>query len=129
MHQTKFSDSRNRLTKAVARPGGDWQPDARQQKLAAILFAPPEKSAEWIGSAARFGLVEAQFLLGQMLLGGMGVRRDHKAAFAWFTVAANAGHAPAIEMTSRCQENGWGAQADPAMAQNCLQEAAERAKA
>lgn len=98
----------------------------RQDELEKILFAPPEQSAEWIAASARYGLVEAQVLLGQMLLDGTGLQRNPKAAFAWFSVAANAGHLPAINMVGRCHQNGWGTKPDHAAALTHFHKAAER---
>ena len=98
----------------------------KREQLEKILFAPPEQSAEWIAASARYGLVEAQVLLGQMLLDGTGMPRDPKAAFAWFSVAANAGHLPAINMVGRCHQNGWGTKPDRALALTHFQKAAER---
>jgi TPR repeat protein len=76
-------------------------------------------------AAARYGLVEAQVLLGQMLLDGRGARHDPPRAFRWFSIAANAGHPPAMNMVGRCYENGWGVGRDYPAAAAWYRRAAE----
>jgi TPR repeat protein len=105
MHNLTDSDLTRPHAQPIAGPDQKRLCDRKQTYLQKILFAPPEDSAEWIESAARDGLAEAQLLLGQMLLDGIGMRRDQQAAFAWFSVAARAGHEPAITMVSQCIQN------------------------
>jgi TPR repeat protein len=88
------------------------------------LNGPPEAAARWVEAAARYGLVEAQTALGQMLLDGRGVPRDQRAALGWFEIAAGAGHAPAINMLGRCRELGWGGPIDLPAAAACYRRAA-----
>jgi uncharacterized protein len=81
----------------------------REGELAAALQDEP---AQWIESAARYGVAEAQLRLGQLLLDGTGASRDPAAALAWFERAAAQGLPAAMNMVGRCLENGWGAPVD-----------------
>jgi TPR repeat protein len=95
-------------------------------QLAALMAGPPEGYAPWIQAAAEQGLVEAQAILGQMLLDGVGVPRDPAAGFAWFKRAAQADHLMSINMVGRCYENGWGTARDEVVAAYWFRLAAER---
>lgn len=91
----------------------DPDPDPPLPEVAALraVFAGPDGPGR-IEAAARAGLVEAQVLHGQILLDG----GQHQAALNWFRIAADAGHAPAINMLGRCCDQGWGMAPDPARA-------------
>ncbi|WP_158931567.1 tetratricopeptide repeat protein [Acidisphaera sp. S103] len=89
------------------------------------LTGPSEETARWLQAAARFGVVEGQTALGQILLDGHGIARDRCAAARWFSIAAEAGHAPAINMLGRCCELGWGVAVDLVRAADCYRRAAE----
>lgn len=96
------------------------------EQLAALMAGPPEAYAPWIQAAAEHGLVEAQAILGQMLLDGTGVPRDPAAGLAWFKRAAQADHLMSINMLGRCYENGWGTARDEVVAAYWFRLAAER---
>ena len=98
---------------------------ASAEALAAAFAGPPEKAARWIDAAARYGMVEAQLLLGQILLDGRGMPQDMAAARGWFRVAAEAGSLAARNMLGRCHELGWGGAVDEALALACYCVAAE----
>ncbi len=53
-------------------------------------------------------MVEAQALLGQILLDGRGIEQDERLARHWLAVAAQAGNAKAHNLLGRCLEHGWG---------------------
>src|SRR4051812_4362873 len=89
------------------------------------LAGEPENAARWLDAAARYGLVEAQTLFGQILLDGRGLPKDPPRAFRWFSIAAEAGHAPAMNMAGRCLEHGWGVIRDWAAATGWYRRAAE----
>lgn len=76
----------------------------------------PRKAARLIVEAARQGELEAQALLGQILLDGQGIERDPALAATWFGIAAQRGHAMARNMLGRCLEHGWGVPPDLAAA-------------
>jgi TPR repeat protein len=95
---------------------GEWE---------AMLAGGPEKAAPWIASAARYGLVEAQLLLGQMLLDRRGIRRDPTSAVRWFAAAADAGCVEAMNMLGRCHQLGWGVRQDDTAAADWYSRAAE----
>jgi uncharacterized protein len=94
--------------------------------IAAVLAGDPATAAEWLASAAKYGIVEAQTAYAQLLLDGRGVARDPAAAFAWFSVAAGAGSLDAVNMVGRCHELGWGVPTDPVAAAGHYRRAAER---
>ena len=92
----------------------------------AALRGPPEAYAAWIQAAADLGLLEAQAILGQMLLDGHGMARDPEAALGWFKRAAQADHLMSINMVGRCYENGWGVARDETVAAYWFRLAADR---
>ncbi|MCH2342652.1 tetratricopeptide repeat protein [Pseudomonas sp. NPDC047963] len=68
----------------------------------------PRRAARWIIHTASQGEIEAQALLGQILLDGRGIGQDQSLALKWFAIAAARGHAMACNMAGRCHEHGWG---------------------
>jgi len=106
--------------------------DARQvlsttpAQLAEIMRGPPERFAPWVRAAAECGLVEAQAILGQILLDGTGLPKDPQAGLQWFKRAAHADHLMAINMVGRCYENGWGTEPDQVVAAYWFRLAADR---
>jgi hypothetical protein len=93
-------------------------------QLRAMLGQNPVRAAQAILSAAKANFVDAQALLGQILLDGNGIERDPKLAMVWFQIAANRGHSQAQNMLGRCHEHGWGCVADPQKAATHYQMAA-----
>lgn len=85
-------------------------------QLRAMLADNPAKAAQAIVAAAGQNLVDAQALLGQILLDGQGIKRDPALALRWFEIAARHGHVMARNMLGRCYEHGWGCPADAAIA-------------
>ncbi|CAI3789767.1 hypothetical protein AHFPHNDE_03471 [Pseudomonas sp. MM227] len=81
------------------------------EQLKAMLAAEPRKAAQALVIAAGQGVVDAQALLGQILLDGRGIERDAALALKWFAIAASRGHAMAHNMLGRCHEHGWGCEA------------------
>lgn len=69
--------------------------------------------------------MSAQLMFGQMLLDGSDQPADPARAMCWFTIAADAGHMPAMNMLGRCHEKGWGTEADPGRAAVCYRRAAD----
>ena len=86
----------------------------------------PRAIASTLLDAAGRGEVEAQALLGQILLDGNGIERDPKLAVTWFGIAARQGHAMAQNMLGRCLEHGWGCAPDLVAAVQHYRQAAER---
>lgn len=84
--------------------------------LKAMLNESPARAAQAILIAAREGLLDAQALLGQILLDGQGIERDQKLAVRWFGIATRGGHLMARNMLGRCHEHGWGCVADASVA-------------
>lgn len=87
-----------------------------RRQLAALLNGEPEQALPVIAAAARYGLVEAQLLLGQCLLDGRGAPVDRAGAVRWFGAAAEADCAEAMNMLGRCHELGRGVAQSDALA-------------
>jgi uncharacterized protein len=68
--------------------------------------------------------VEAQTMLGQMLLDGEFLPPDAEAALRWFEAAAGGRHPEAMNMVGRCHELGWGTSAAPDLAARWYRQAA-----
>lgn len=94
--------------------------------LRAMLEENPARAAQAILAAAGTGLVEAQALLGQILLDGRGIARDPALAVTWFGIAARQGHLMARNMLGRCHEHGWGCTPDTVQAAGHYRQAAEQ---
>ncbi|WP_019833305.1 tetratricopeptide repeat protein [Sphingomonas sp. PR090111-T3T-6A] len=94
--------------------------------LRTALSGPPEELAPLLRTAAEGGAVEAQLLLGQMLLDGRGVSHRPEEALRWFGEAAKAGHPMGMNMVGRCLEHGWGTSVDKAKAAQWYEAAADR---
>jgi TPR repeat protein len=86
------------------------------EQLKSMLDESPARAAQAILMAAREGDVEAQALLGQILLDGRGIAQDQPLALRWFDIAARQGHLMARNMLGRCHEHGWGCVADASVA-------------
>lgn len=95
-------------------------------ELAAMLSGGGAQRETVLRAAAEGGAVEAQLLLGQLLLD----RADHGPAaieaVRCFSNAATAGHAMGMNMLGRCFEHGWGVSADKAQAVGWYEAAAGR---
>ncbi len=95
------------------------------EQLQGMLDDSPVRAAQAILIAAKEGVVDAQALLGQILLEGQGIARDEALALRWFQIAANRGHSMARNMAGRCLEHGWGCAVDEAAAAREYRQAAE----
>ena len=93
--------------------------------LKSMLDESPARAAQAILSAAREDIVDAQALLGQILLDGQGIEQDQPLAVRWFEIAAQRGHLMARNMLGRCHEHGWGCNADASLAARHYRIAAE----
>jgi FOG: TPR repeat, SEL1 subfamily len=94
-------------------------------RLKAMLEESPGRAAQAILIAAREGVLDAQALLGQILLDGQGIEQDQPLALRWFEIAAQGGHLMARNMLGRCHEHGWGCVADASIAAGHYRQAAE----
>ena len=95
-------------------------------RLKAMLEESPARAAQAILIAAREGVLDAQALLGQILLDGQGIAQDQPLAVRWFGIAARNGHLMARNMLGRCHEHGWGCTADASVAAGHYRLAAEQ---
>ncbi len=89
------------------------------------LAEQPQRAARLVLAAAANGEIEAQALLGQILLEGYGIQADPTLALTWFDIAAERGHAMACNMAGRCHEHGWGGTADTKRAADYYRRAAD----
>lgn len=96
------------------------------QALAARLAEPGADRVALIRAAAAGGIAQAQILLGQMLLDGVELPADPRAAFGWFNRAAASHDMFALNMVGRCYELGWGTAIDMGRAAQCYRIAAEQ---
>ena len=94
------------------------------EQLQSMLDDSPVRAAQAILMAAKEGVVDAQALLGQILLEGRGIARDEALALRWFQIAAQGGHLMARNMAGRCLEHGWGGAVDETSAAREYQQAA-----
>lgn len=94
-------------------------------RLKSMLEESPARAAQAILIAAREGVLDAQALLGQILLDGRGIAQDQALAVRWFGIAAEQGHLMARNMLGRCHEHGWGCIADASIAAGHYRVAAE----
>lgn len=94
-------------------------------RLKAMLKESPARVAQAILISAREGELQAQALLGQILLDGQGIAQDQPLALRWFDIAARQGHLMARNMLGRCHEHGWGCAADASVAARHYRIAAE----
>ena len=108
--------------------------NAERKRFAALRAMAPEDraaalgsaaAADWVETAAQYGLVEAQVLLGQLHLERRMPKADPVRGVTWFRAAASAGYAPAMNMLGRCLENGWGVAQDSQAAARWFARAAE----
>ncbi|MNE36201.1 Beta-lactamase HcpA precursor [compost metagenome] len=86
------------------------------ERLKSMLDESPARAAQAILIAAREDVLDAQALLGQILLDGQGIAQDQPLAVRWFDIAARRGHVMARNMLGRCHEHGWGCAADASSA-------------
>jgi TPR repeat protein len=86
------------------------------KQLKSMLDESPARAAQAILIAAGENVLEAQALLGQILLDGQGIAQDQPLAVRWFEIAAQRGHLMARNMLGRCHEHGWGCVADASVA-------------
>lgn len=87
------------------------EPDRRgldRERFLSAMQADPGAALAQVRDAARAGDVQAQMLYAQMLCEGRGVARDPVEGLHWHTLAANSGHAWAMNMVGRCHELGVG---------------------
>lgn len=94
------------------------------EDLTGQLAGNPRQAARLILAGARDGDLEAQALLGQILLDGHGIEQDIGLALTWFGIAAERGHAMARNMLGRCLEHGWGCAKDETAAASHYAQAA-----
>lgn len=93
--------------------------------LDTLLHADPAAARAEVRAAARAGDVTAQLLYAQMLCEGRAGPRDEAEGLHWYSLAASAGHALAMNMLGRCHELGCGTGVDEALAAVWYRKAAD----
>lgn len=105
-------DSPPKKAAEAATPSGEASTPAEPQAAAPAETVPTVEAKvpgnDEISTKALAGDKEAQFKLGLTYRDGKGVPRDFQQAFAWFTKAANQGHAIAQFFLGVMYENGEG---------------------
>lgn len=91
-------------------------PALDREAFAATLRDDPAAALAQVRAAAEGGDAQAQMLYAQMLCEGRGVPRDLVEGLHWHTLAANSGHAFAMNMVGRCHELGQGTPANAELA-------------
>ena len=76
------------------------------------LHTDPRRVLPGLSLLAHDGDSQAQLLLGQLLINGVGATRNPQRAFYWFMEAARARLPMAINMVGRCHEHGLGTPVD-----------------
>jgi TPR repeat protein len=89
------------------------------------LDADPAEGRVWLARAADAGVVDAQVMLGEMMVNGRGGSRDDDAALALFNKAARQGHAGAM-FALGVLADGSREVANRAAAQDWFRQAAEQ---
>jgi TPR repeat protein len=84
------------------------------------------KALEFFKAAAERGNAEAQFNLGAMYIGGMGVRKAHEKALHYFTLSAHQGHTLALYNLGQMHLNGLSAPRSCPVGVQFLKAVAER---
>lgn len=95
-------------------------------ELGAMLSGDGAQRDVVLRAAAEGGAVEAQLLLGQLLLDRADQGPAATEAVRCFSNAATAGHAMGMNMLGRCFEHGWGVPADKTKAATWYEAAATR---
>ena len=85
-----------------------------------------KRALELFKSAAERGNAEAQFNLGAMYIGGMGVRKAYDKALHYFTLSAHQGHTLALYNLGQMHLNGLGAPRSCPVGAQFLKAVAER---
>lgn len=91
----------------------------------AAVRSDPVQALGRVREAARAGDVQAQMLYAQMLCEGRGVPCDPIEGLHWHVLAANSGHAFAMNMVGRCHELGVGTLANAELAAAWYRKAAD----
>ncbi|MBY6092515.1 tetratricopeptide repeat protein [Maritimibacter alkaliphilus] len=89
-----------------------------------IVAAQTIASMDQLKQRADAGDAQAQFELGQLYDEGAAVTQSYESAAEWFALAAEQGHAAALNMLGRYRHSGLGGQQDSAEALRLLQAAA-----
>lgn len=95
-------------------------------ELNEALATSSERRLAVLRAAAEGGAVDAQLVLGQMLLDSDAPAAAPREALQWFSLAAKAGHPMGMNMVGRCLEHGWGTPRDMTAAAQWYEAAAAR---
>ncbi len=93
-------------------------------EIEALLLSDPRAAADRLRPLAQNGDRQAQLLLGQLLINGVGMERDPAGALHWFQRSARAKVPMAMNMVGRCHEYGLGTAVDYPLAAHWYRRAA-----
>ncbi len=99
-------------------------PTGSDPSVEELLRADPRRALAELSRRAHDGDPQAQLLLGQLLINGVGASCNPSRALHWFQAAARSRVPMAINMVGRCHEYGLGTQVDYAEAARCYHRAA-----
>ena len=105
-----------RLKRRTTRVFEAHQSSAVVDDIKALLKRDPSRAVIELRSLAQDGDPQAQLLLGQLLVNGVGAAKDLHGALRWFKAAARAQVPMAMNMVGRCHEYGFGTPIDYAAA-------------
>jgi hypothetical protein len=101
------------------------EPALDTAQLIELLRTHPDQAVAVLRKAAARQELQAQLLLAQLYAEGRGVAVDPAMAMLWYEVAANAGHAEAMNQLGRCHELGFGTACNNVLAALWYRRAAE----
>ena len=116
----------SKKTMALAKQG-----DKAQQLNLGIMYLRgqaglaknPKLAASWLEKSAKSGVANAQFLLGDLYVDGVGVKKDHKKALFWYKKSAAQAHPMAMYSVGAMYANGFGVKKDTKQARHWFQQA------
>ena len=83
-----------------------------------------KQAAVYVEAAAQKGLVDAQYMIGKMYMGGQGVAQNYEKAFSWLKKAAEQDHADSAFEVARFYANGVAVGEDQLRAEEYIRKAA-----
>ncbi|MBB3796290.1 hypothetical protein FHY17_000486 [Xanthomonas arboricola] len=101
------------------------EPALDPAQLIELLHKQPDRAVALLRKAAERQDLAAQLLLAQLYAEGRGIPADPAMAMLWYEVAANAGHAEAMNQLGRCHELGFGTACNEVLAALWYRRAAE----
>lgn len=83
----------------------------------------PKLAASWLKKSANSGVANAQFLLGDLYVDGVGVNKDYEKAMFWYKKSAAQSYPMAMYSVGAMYANGFGVKKDTKQARHWFQQA------